>query len=225
MNTVLVFTGRGGIDSLDFRQQLLRVPEVSIILKSAQESLDRRGYSKDLVSLVQSDNNDYLSSGLWRELVAQLVQMGLFTRYRKLSIRPQFIVGESGDCTASMVCLGQKSLEDLIENFSVQMEKRHQEEKSTEYLVGHRLETSKVYQWNGVEYVVAAEGKEAWYLIEDIRKDHLVDQVITLGMVPVAAALRLDQDLGIVESVVIDPLLSWIWPFVRGTLVPVAAAV
>jgi hypothetical protein len=52
-------------------------------------------------------------------------------------------------------------------------------------------------------------------LLEGIRKDYLVDQVITLGLAPVLSPSQSEQDLGVVESVVVDPLLSWILPYLR----------
>ncbi len=215
MNTVLVFTGRSGVDSEDFRQQLLRVPEVSTVLKSAQMSLEQRGMiSKDLVSFIQSDSNEYLSGGLWREFSAQLIQIGLFKRYQKLSYRPQFIIGDAGECSATAVCLGQMTLGELVDNFINQLEKRSVEEQSSEFLVGHRLETAKVYELSDEGYVVTSEGKETWSLLEGICKDHLVDQVITLGT---TSTTSFNQDLGVVESVVVDPLLSWIVPHLKRT--------
>jgi hypothetical protein len=216
MSTVLVFTGRSGVDDFDFRQQLMRVPEISTILKLAQSGLEKRGvFSKDLASFVQSETNEYLSAGLWREFVAQLVQIGLYRRYERLSFRPQFIIGDSGECSASAVCLGLVSFESLVDQFVELLEKRSQEEQSSEFLVGHRLEMAKVYEFVRGEYQVTAEGKEAWNLLEGLCKDHLIDQVITLGLSQAGASLKTEQDLGIVESVVIDPLLSWMLPYVR----------
>lgn len=216
MSTVLVFTGRSGVDDLNFRQQLLRIPEISTILKSAQSCLEMRGVStKDLASFVLSETNEYLSAGLWREFVAQLMQIGLYRRYERLAFRPQFIIGDSGECSASAVCLGLVSFETLVDQFVELLDKRSQEEQSSEFLVGHRLEMAKVYEFVNGEYRVSAEGKEAWSLLEGICKDHLVDQVITLGLSQSAVALKTEQDLGIVESVVVDPLLSWMLPFLQ----------
>ena len=222
MSAVLVFTGRSGVDKLEFRQQLLRVPEISTILKSAQSCLESRGiFTKDLASFVQSETNEYLSAGLWREFVAQLMQIGLYRRYERLSFRPQFIIGDSGECSAAAVCLGVVSFEVLIEQFIELLEKRSQEEQSSEFLVGHRLEMAKVYEFVGGEYQVTAEGKETWSLLEGICKDHLVDQVITLGLSQAATSLQTEQDLGIVESVVVDPLLSWMLPYLQPQIVRV----
>jgi hypothetical protein len=216
MNTVLVFTGRSGVDSVDLRWQLLRVPEVSVVLKSAQSYLERRGFAqRDLISFLQSDANEYLSGGLWREFCAKLIQIGLFRRYERLSFLPKFIIGDSGECSASLVCLRVLTLEDMVENFISELEKRSLEEKSSEFLVGHRLETAKVFELVQGEYVVTSEGKEVWSLLDGVRKDHMVHQVITLGSAQSLGAVGTEQDLGVVESVVVDPLLSWILPYVR----------
>ncbi len=230
MNTVLVFTGRGGIDSADFRWQLLRVPEVSRVLKEAQSLLDQWGaQERDLVSFILGDINSYLSGGLWRELSSKLMQIGLYRRYQKSSSNPQFVIGDSGVFSATAVCLGQQSLAEFVQTFVMELEKRSQEEKSSEFLVGHSLETSKVYEWQNGEYIVTAEGKETAGLLENIRKDHLVDQVITVGSAAPLSMFSQGHDVGIVESVVVDPLLGWMLPYLRTsvmvpTVVPQAAA-
>ena len=216
MNTVLVFTGRGGIDLSDFRWQLLRVPEVSLVLKEAQAYLEQMGVQdKDLVSFILGDANSYLSGGLWRELASKLMQIGLYRRYCKNSSRPQFVIGDSGVFSATAVCLEQQTLQEFVGTFVQELERRSQEEKSSEFLVGHRLETAKVYEYQQGEYVVTSEGKETAGLLENIRKDHLVDQVITVGSAGPLSVFNQGQDVGIVESVVIDPLLGWMLPYLR----------
>jgi hypothetical protein len=224
MGTVLMFTGRSGVDQLEFRQQLLRVPEVSITLKMAQGILERNHQpdAKELMSLAQYETNQYLSAGLWRDFLAQLMQIGLYRRYEKLSARPQFMIGDAGECSASAVCLGQLSLEEFVALFVEQLAKRNLEEQSKEFLVGHRLESAKVYEWSGSEYVLKAEGKELWSLFDDLRKDHLIEQIVTLGVAP-TSTWHIEQDLGLVASVVMDPLLSWMLPYLRPTQPAVVA--
>ncbi len=216
MSTVLMFTGRSGVDQLEFRQQLLRVPEVSITLKMAQSILEasQSKDAKELMTLAQYETNEYLSAGLWRDFLAQLMQIGLYRRYEKLSARPQYIIGDSGECSASAVCLGLLSLEDYVARFLELLEKRNAEEQSKEFLVGHRLESAKLYERTFEGYVVKLEGKDLWSLFDDLRKDHLIDQIVTLGVAP-SSSWHIEQDLGLVASVVMDPLLNWMVPYLR----------
>ncbi len=225
MSTVLMFTGRNGVDQLEFRQQLLRVPEVSITLKSAQAILESSGHqnTKELMSFALYETNEYLSAGLWRDFLAQLMQIGLYRRYEKLSARPQYIIGDSGECSASAVCLGAISLEDFVGLFLAQLERRNTEEQSREFLVGHRLESAKIYQRTFEGYIVMAEGKDLWSLFDDLRKDHLISQIVTLGMAP-NNNWHIEQDLGLVASVVMDPLLSWMLPYLRTNTMPLNVA-
>ncbi len=225
MSTVLMFTGRSGVDQLEFRQQLLRVPEVSITLKTAQLILEasQHNEAKELMSLAQYETNEYLSAGLWRDFLAQLMQIGLYRRYEKLSARPQYIIGDSGECSASAVCLGSMTLEEYVGRFLEQLEKRNAEEQSKEFLVGHRLESAKIYERTFEGYVVKSEGKDLWSLFDDLRKDHLIDQIVTLGVAP-TNNWHIEQDLGMVESVVMDPLLSWMLPYLRSSVMPLNVA-
>jgi hypothetical protein len=216
VNSVLVFTGRSAIDGADFRWQLLRVPEVSKVLKEAQLTIDEcLSDSKDLVSFIQQDNNEYLAGGLWRELCAQLVQVGLYRRYQKLYTKPRFIIGDASPISAAPVCLGLMSIQELILSFMTELVKKQEEEQSKDFLVGQKLETSKVYEYKNNEFSVLSEGKGTIALLDVIMKDYLLDQVITLGAATGLGASENLAELGVVESVVMDPLLSWMLPYLK----------
>lgn len=223
MNSVLVFTGRSGVDVEDFRWQLLRVPEVSNVLKEAQMTLDIcLKAPKDLVSLMQSENSEYLSSGLWRTLVAQIVQIGLYRRYQKVYTSPRFLIGQAGEVSAFSVCLGKKTLEEAVVSFTEELNKKEEQLKSNDFLVGQSLESATAYEKVGLGYEVLYDGKQVMELLEAVNKDYLVDQVITLGSSASLGGNESLPELGIVESVVMDPLLSWLWPYLRAAQKPAA---
>lgn len=221
MNSVLVFTGRSAVDGEDFRWQLLRVPEVSSVLKEVQGILDATASSssranKDLVMLLQSDNKDYLSSGLWRSFLAQVVQIGLFRRYQKLHSHPRFLVGEAGGFSAFSVCLGKASLFEAVMAFTEELNQKEEQLKNHDILIGHSLESATACERLNGNYEVIFEGKQKADLLVSLNKDYLLDQVITLGSSAFISADR-EQfgELAIVESVVMDPLLSWLLPYLR----------
>jgi len=217
MNSVLVFTGRSAVDGEDFRWQLLRVPEVSSVLKEAQGILDEalKGSSKDLVTLLQSDNKAYLSSGLWRSLLAQIVQIGLYRRYQKLHSAPRFLIGESGGFSAFSLSLGTSTLAGAINAFIDEMNQKEEQLKNLDVLIGHNLESATVCERIGGAYEVIVEGKQKMELLANLSKDYLLDQVITLGTVSSLGDKEQFSEMAIVESVVMDPLLSWLLPYLR----------
>jgi hypothetical protein len=93
--------------------------------------------------------------------------------------------------------------------------KKQEEEQSKDFLVGQKLETSKVYEYKNNEFSVLSEGKGTIALLDVIMKDYLLDQVITLGAATGLGASENLAELGVVESVVMDPLLSWMLPYLK----------
>lgn len=214
MNSVLVFMGRNSADSSELRRQLLRIPEVSHIFKEAQQTLDvGMDAPKELISFMLSDANEYLSAGLWRELCAQLVQIGLYRRYTRQFKIPQFVIGDAGDVSAAAVCFQKITLEELIVNFCEDMTRRESAAKNIDFLVGHKLETAKAYKNSNGSMDLIGEGKDTLGLLEVIAKDYLLDQIITLGTAQTFVKNDLLSEMSLVESVTMDPLLSWMSPF------------
>jgi acyl transferase domain-containing protein len=216
MNSVLVFTGRSAVDVESFRWQVLRVPEVSNALKEAQATLDNclRG-SLDLVSLMQTENKQFLSSGLWRSLVSQVVQIGLYRRYQKIYSQPRFLVGEVTGSSAFAVCIGKVSMAEAAIAFAEELNKKEEQLKMADVLIGHSLESASVYERVDSSYRALIEDKQVLELLEAVNKDYLLDQVITLGSAQSLGVNDSLSELGIVESVAMDPLLSWLWPYLK----------
>jgi len=97
-----------------------------------------------------------------------------------------------------------------------ELAKKQEEEQSKDFLVGQKLEMSKVFENVDGQFNLVAEGKNTVGLLEVITKDHILDQVITLG----ASSLLVGTtdvlpELAVVESVMMDPLLSWMIPYVK----------
>jgi hypothetical protein len=216
MNSVLVFAGRSALDHEALRWQVLRVPEVTQVLREAQHVVDVAGVSpKDIVSFMQTENKVYLSGGLWRELISQLVQIGLYRRYKKYYSSARFIIGESGPISALHVCAQVCSIADLIISFADQMNQQVEKEKSVEFLVGQTLESSRIFEYKNGVYEMTAEGKDTLGLMEMVAKDYLIHQVITFGTIRGIETALAANDLGSVDSVAMDPLLGWLVPYLK----------
>ncbi|MCC6137382.1 MAG: hypothetical protein IT287_02030 [Bdellovibrionaceae bacterium] len=155
MSSVLLFGGRSLLDKPGIRENFLRIPEVSAVLREAQKELEAsaldNSWSKfDLLSFVQTDDKEFYSNTIWKDLVVQLVQVGLYKRLQKTFIKPKFLIGRSGGISAMDVCLGRQTLSDLLLAFKEELEVQQHAGQNQDILVGQKLELSKLYVLNGV---------------------------------------------------------------------------
>lgn len=211
MSSVLLFGGRSLLDKPGIRENFLRIPEVSAVLKQAQKELDASKLTKrDLLSFVHSDDNEFHADTIWKDLVVQLFQVGLYKRLQKSMIKPKFIIGRSGGISAMDVCLGHQTLAGMIESFRTEIEFKAIAEKNQDILVGQKLELSKMYVWGPDGYIESLGGKSTPSLLEEISKDHLIHQVIALGV----SEMNVEESevYHVMDSLALDPLLSWILP-------------
>ncbi|MCB9073504.1 MAG: hypothetical protein H6623_07765 [Bdellovibrionaceae bacterium] len=214
MSSVLLFAGRSLLDKPGIRTHLLRIPEVSATLREAQRELDTdKGVKFDLVSFIQSEDKEFHSMSCWKDLVVQLIQVGLYKRLQKSMVKPKFLVGRTGNISAMDVCLGKQSLKGMVQTFKEQREQTLKNAQNQDTLVGQSLELFNLYVWNGDTYLSSKSGKSAESLIEDVMKDHLVYETIALGLscetTPEIA------NVTVVESLILDPLLNWIVPHLK----------
>lgn len=218
MNSVLVFGGRSALDSEQFRWQLLRVPEVSLVLKEAQKYVDQYCENpRDLGAFLLSDNSYFLSSTLWRDFSSQVIQVGLFKRYQKNAPQPRFVIGGTSIISALNVCFTEKTIEMMVQDFSQMLQERSEKEQTENFLVGQSMENLKAYEATSLGLNVLAENKNRTDLLYDICKDHIIDQVISIGSHKLIAQDRQEEtsDLAVMESVSMDPMLSWLWPYLQ----------
>lgn len=214
MSSVLLFGGRSLLDKPGIRENFLRIPEVSTVLREAQKELDAAKWTKfDLLAFVQAEDNEFYSNTLWKDLVVQLVQIGLYKRLQKSLLKPKFLIGRSGGISALDVCLGQQTVSGLLASFQIESEIKKQAEQNQDILVGQKLELSKLYVFNGEMYEESLGGKSTTSLLEEISKDHLIHQVIALGVseMPVEES----SIFHVMDSLALDPLLSWILPHLK----------
>lgn len=207
MSSVLLFGGRSLLDKPGIRESFLRIPEVSAVLKQAQKELEATGAKVDLLSFVTAEDNEFYANTLWKDLVVQLFQVGLYKRMQKSMIKPKFIIGRTGGVSAMDVCLQKQTLGQMLLAFQAELETQQQAVQSQDILVGQKLELSKMYMYNGETYEEGLGGKSTQALLEEISKDHLITQIIALGVSDTAADPS--SIYNVMASIALDPLLNW----------------
>lgn len=214
MSSVLLFGGSSLLDKVSVRENFLRIPEISSVVREAQIELEQAQiHTLDLISFARATEEDFLNNALWRDLVVQLFQIGFYNRLQKILIKPKFLIGRFGGISAIDVCLGRKTIAELIASFAEDLKLQQQEVSAEEFLVGRKLELSQLYVSNGQGYEKNPDIQSAQTLLDSINDDHLIHQVIVLG----SRDVSIDEIVGynIMDSLALDPLLQWILPLLK----------
>lgn len=113
--TGVIFAGRSGLDFLELRLGVVRIPEVSRRIREAQNLLDQTEYERiDLFNAIVADDDAFNRNIKMKSLLAAIVQVGLYDRYRRTQKQPDVLIGNSNGDSALMVCVGQMRFEDLV---------------------------------------------------------------------------------------------------------------
>lgn len=242
----LVFSGRNGLDFIELRSGVLRIPEVTARLREAQAIFDEAARAADssqidLMSVLSSDDEFFFRNIQLKSLLAAIVQVGLFDRFLKtqktLLSKPHFMVGNSNGDSAMMVCSGRQTFREMIESSQAVQSHRGSDVvvplvasaapllsglSLTEY---HALEAKS--SESGMHYDTLANGSmEIKKLVASLHHDHGVSRFINIGP---ASALRGsdyrmigDGEIETLDSIELDPLLGWFWRGVRPQAVALA---
>ncbi len=248
--SALVFSGRNGLDFIELRQGVVRIPEVTLRLREAQrifdskrEELSERGESSgvDLLSMLGSEDDMFFKNIQLKSLISAVVQVGLFDRYCKSQKRPDFMVGNSNGDSAMLVASGQITFQAMVESSQALSALRPTEKtvislvpasampllsglSLTEYSA---IEAKKVEGTAGTLYApMNASSMDLRQLITILNQDHGVSCFINMGP---ASSLRGSDyrnlgcgDLESLDSIELDPMLGWFWRNVRPQAVALA---
>jgi hypothetical protein len=132
----LVFSGRNGLDFIELRSGVLRIPDITLRIREAQKILDMPIVTPegdieptrvDLMNVISSDDEMFFRNIQMKSLASAIVQVGLFDRYMKTQKRPDFMVGNSNGDSAMMVCSGRMSFREMVESSQAYAMLRKQE--------------------------------------------------------------------------------------------------
>ncbi len=238
--TAVVFSGRNGLDFIELRSGVLRIPDVTLRLREAQAILDAMDLPKiDLLASVAADDEHFFRNIQLKSLAAAIVQVGLFDRYMKTQKRPDYMLGNSNGDSAMLVCSGRQTFKEMIESSQAIATLRPSSDKVvqlvaqplpllsglnlTEYsAMESKLNTTGQLEYEGVK----GSSMELRKLVGNLHQDQGVDRFINIGP---ASALRGSDyrmmgagDIESVDSIELDPMLGWFWRNVRPQAVALA---
>ena len=222
----VVFAGRQGLDDVESRYSIARIPEVSAYLREAQAFFDNIktvDHNIDLFSFLNSSDNDFSMRPKLRSLVAAIVQVGLFQRYTKFYGNPSFMVGNNNGASALNVCSQACSFTEMLESspYTQQLMKTN-EEFETETILqdlrlsGLSLEEYGLVKRNGAEFEnVTSSTKNCYGLLKKLQQDQQVEQFIHIGPHFDFRQSEFEKvgmtDFSLCNSVDMDPILNSFW--------------
>ncbi len=237
ISNALVFSGRNGLDFIDLRTSVLRIPEVTIRIRQAQSVLDTLDLPKvDLFNVISSDDETFFRNIKLKSLAAAVVQIGLFDRYVKNQRRPDFMIGNSNGDSAMLVCAGLMTFEEMVRNSQAVETLKPQNViplgapaaielvvQAAPLLSGLSLTEFRaieaVQTENGLTYATSGEGAmDLKKVVSNLFSERSVERFINLG--PAAAVMTseykaISEDIEAIDSIELDPMLGWFWSGVR----------
>lgn len=224
----LVFAGRNGLDFVDLRMNVIRIPEVSLRISHAQSILDSMEIpSIDLMALMTANDEHFFRNIALKGLLAAIVQVGLYDRYSRTQSNPDFLVGCSNGDSAMLVAAGRVSFEDMVRTSQAIGTLRPSEQVVP--MAAHPvplLSGLSLTEYGTFQLQTNDRGEESYELIKnssmELRKIvaalHIENDVTCFVNVGPGNLLRSSDylsigtgDLEAVDSIELDPMLGWFW--------------
>jgi hypothetical protein len=233
----VVFSGRNGLDFIELRTSVLRIPEVTIRIRQAQAVLDTLELPRvDFFNVISSEDDHFFRNIKLKSLAAAVVQIGLFDRYVKNQRRPDFMIGNSNGDAAMLVCAGLMTFEDMVRGSQAVDTLKPQNVipigaaapiemvlQAAPLLAGLSLTEFRaleaVQTETGLTFATCGEGAmDIKKIVAALHSERSVERFINIGP---AAAVRtseykmISEDIESLDSIELDPMLGWFWRNVR----------
>lgn len=221
----IVFAGRRGLDQIELRHSVARIPEVSRKLKIAQFLVDQAqgANSKvDLFSSLHSTDGDFASQQDLRALLSAIVQVGLYERYVRFYGQPHFLVGTTNGVSSLSVAKGDQSFEEMVigsQYFQALLENNGEESEVNAprlTLTGLSLEefgvvANKESKFENLDW----QTQDCYQILCQLHQDHQVEQFVHVGpsfeFRDREMAKRKIFEFLLGNSVELDPILNSFW--------------
>lgn len=230
MTEAVIFNGLNSLDFQEIRSNVTRIPEVILRIREAQTVWEQSGkHDFDLLNFICSDNATFYGNIHLKSLASAVVQVGLYDRYLRFQPEPQFLIGNFNGDSALKVAAEIMSFQQMVLNsaavVSVNSEIKVDIQETTlvapvlsgicltEFAAYHQRPEEKVYDRMDVERMDIIK------IIHQLIEDHGLKKVINVGPGNKLVSRNSDdlimEELQILESIDLDPMLAWFWSNLR----------
>lgn len=230
----VVFAGRNGLDFIEFREGVLRIPEVTARLRQAQSILDGLEIPHvDLFATLNSDDEEFFRNIQMKSLVAAVVQIGLYDRFLRTQKSPDFMIGNSNGDSALLVCAGLVTFEQMIlESKAVTSMKPTVSDVVVQLVASPMplLSGVSLTEYCALQATTTEQGQTEFTPVKEVSESATMEVrrivttlhenfgVVNFVNVGPAAAVRANEyrmmgagDAESVDSIELDPMLTWFW--------------
>lgn len=223
MKSAVLFANTGVLDFLELRTSIVRIPEVIAKLKDAQTFLDRAiKDAPDLIQFITSDDQVFWSRKRIRQIAVGIVQLGLYDRYVKRYGEAAHLLASDKEENPVQVLSGKMRLGEYVINLAMREDDKKDKVVNMEDQAllskGISMPDFQLFQRDQEGYfVLVEEGKKQALndLLMKLRDEKNTKQFVNIGPGQSISGSALnelvDKELNIMESIDLDPMLSWFW--------------
>lgn len=235
MREALVFNGASNLDFQEIRTNVVRIPEVVQRIREAQEIWDKVSMIPlDLANFIGSEDDVFLSHIKLKSFATAVVQVGLLDRYLKTHKMPEYVLGAINGDSPMKVAIGLMTFFELVSESAACSTSRHQQKQPVTnaldlpILAGVQLAEHAVFLRNteGVYERQASEVREVERMLVELVDNHDVTKLVMVGPGnSISGKKILDltaRDIQVLESIDLDPMLSWFWSNLRENRLAIA---
>lgn len=233
MKEVVIFNGSSCLDFSDLRLNALRIPEVMARVRRTQQVWDYAEMPNlEWANFLSSEDSVFLNSIRYKSLAAGVIQLGLFDRYVRQHRCPDYFLGDLKEDSPVKVAAGLESFEDFLLHSRAFRGVSHLElapQAGVPILAGIslaelgvliRCEDTEGVEEGGPPYrILKTEGSDVQSLLSELIEGQGVQRFVNIGpgtqLVHKGQEVLAVTDVQVLESIDIDPLLSWFWPEMR----------
>ena len=234
MRDALVFNGASNLEFQDIRTNVVRIPEVIIRIREAQVIWDKVStVSLDLANFIGSEDAVFLSHIKLKSFATAVVQVGLLDRYLKSHKMPEYVIGAINGDSPMRVAMGLISFEQMVTESLAASQARPKVPVANALdlpiLAGVQLVEHAVYRLSveaGGYVRMTSECSEVDRMMINLVDEHDVTRLVMVGPGSSVSGKRvLDltaRDVQVLESIDLDPMLSWFWSNLRESRLAIA---
>lgn len=230
-----MFNGASNLDFQDIRTNVVRIPEVVQRIREAQAIWDKVStVPLDLANFIGSEDDVFLSHIKLKSFATAVVQVGLLDRYLKNHKMPAYVLGAINGDSPMKVAIGHMTFFELVsESAACNTTRKPQQQPVANaldlpILAGVQLAEHAVYLRNaeGVFERQSSEFREVERMLIDLVDNHEVQKLVMVGPGnSISGKKILDltaRDVQVLESIDLDPMLSWFWSNLRENRLAIA---
>lgn len=223
MRDAVVFSGVSNLDFQDIRSNVIRIPEVVVRIREAQQIWDTVASTPlDLANFIGSEDGIFLGNIKLKAFACAVVQAGLFDRYLKSHAAPEFVVGVINGDSALKFAAGHVTFFDMVAESTAVTGVAPTARVlpmggDVPMLSGVHLAEYAIFQRTaeGTYQRLNLESRELEKMVLDLVDKQGIKRVVTVGPGNSAFSSRThdlaSRDVQMLESIDLDPMLSWFW--------------